>query len=242
MPPDCPIVRTSGRRYGPPMPVDLSTLVADSAAEKDLREYFTEYGPLYSGRRFESLGGGGDRPPVRDIITAEDLVAVGMLKVRVPEEVAIGLLDGDLGRRISDELQRIPCGPELGTPGAAELVADGQPAEVAWKLLTAQHGVDYVIAGKLLARKRPRLIPVYDQVVRCQLGWPEHFWLRLHDRLARDEEALRRDLAALRALAEVPPAVTVLRVLDVVLWMRHYRDHDYKDARRCSGRGTVTFD
>lgn len=54
----------------------------------------------------------------------------------------------------------------------ADVLAEGSPADQAWHLLCAQHGVDWVIAGKLLARKRPRLLPVYDKVVRCALGRP----------------------------------------------------------------------
>jgi len=35
------------------------------------------------------------------------------------------------------------------------------------------------MAGKLLARKRPSLIPVYDEIVRCAFGWPENIWTAL---------------------------------------------------------------
>lgn len=42
----------------------------------------------------------------------------------------------------------------------ADVVADGSPAAVVWHLLCGQYGVDWVIPGKLLARKRPRLLPV----------------------------------------------------------------------------------
>jgi hypothetical protein len=47
--------------------------------------------PGFTGRRFESLGGGGDHAVTRDLITAEDLVAVQMLSVHVPADVAIDL-------------------------------------------------------------------------------------------------------------------------------------------------------
>ena len=48
----------------------------------------------------------------------------------------------------------------------------------------------WVTAGKLLARKRPRLIPVYDRVVRCALGRPAKPWRWLNDAFALDAEAL----------------------------------------------------
>ncbi|MEV5508792.1 DUF6308 family protein [Streptomyces orinoci] len=49
----------------------------------------------------------------------------------------------------------------------ADVLAEGSPADQAWHLLCAQYGVDWVIAGKLLVRKRPRLLPVYDKA-----AWP----------------------------------------------------------------------
>ncbi len=138
----------------------LLDLVRAESAARNLRAYFDDNGPrLYSGRRFESLAGGGDRPDTRNMITAEDLVAVQMLSVTVPAETAIGLLEGELGGRIGELLAAIPTDVELGTDHADELVADGQAADQAWHLLDEQPGIDYVIAGKLMARKRPHLTP-----------------------------------------------------------------------------------
>ena len=37
----------------------------------------------------------------------------------------------------------------------------------------SEHGIGFVTAGKLMARKRPRLIPVYDDVVKCALDEPQ---------------------------------------------------------------------
>lgn len=79
-----------------------------------------------------------------------------------------------------------------------------------------------MIAGKLLARKRPRLLPVYDKVVRCALGRPRpSFWLALYAALREDDRALHRQLLALRQVAGVPEAVSALRVCDVAVWMGH---------------------
>ncbi|MDX3862192.1 DUF6308 family protein [Streptomyces europaeiscabiei] len=78
-------------------------------------------------------------------------------------------------------------------------------------------------------RKRPRLLPVYDQVVRCVLGRPKSFWF---DALRADNRALHRELMALRQSADLPAAVSALRVCDVVLWMHHRTDHQ---QRSCIG-------
>lgn len=105
---------------------------------------------------------------------------------------------------------------------AATVLSDGSPADQAWHLLRDQPDVGWVIAGKLLARKRPQLLPVYDKVVRCALGRPRpSFWLTLHAALRADNRALHRQLLALREAAGVAETVSVLRVCDVVVWMGH---------------------
>ncbi|MGW3619140.1 DUF6308 family protein [Micromonospora arida] len=223
------------------MAADLLDLVRADSAFDNLRAYFDETLPRpYSGRRFEALAGGGDRPTTRDVITADDLVAVRMLSVTVPAEASVGLLEGELGEQINGLLAQIPTDVELGTARAMCLVADGQAADRAWCLLDEQIGIDYVIAGKVMARKRPHLIPVYDQVVRCLYGEPEKVWLRLHRRLAADRGVLREELALLRARTGIPFAVSLLRVLDVVLWMHHRRPHLRTGS--CPGFGSVGLD
>lgn len=191
-----------------------------------------------SVRRFEILAGGGDRRDTRDVITGDDLVAVQMLSVRFPSEVAIGLLDGDLGRQMTSLLSKIPTDVDLGTERAQELVSDGSHAHQAWHLVERQREVGYVIAGKLMARKRPRLIPVYDRVLTCLFGAPDHVWLRLHRRLAADGGKLRDELAALRAQSRIPAAVSLLRVLDVILWMEHRHTHQ---PSSCPGFAAVAL-
>jgi hypothetical protein len=84
-----------------------------------------------------------------------------------------------LGIQVSALLRHIPATLALGEPGARVHVLDSSPADQAWHLLDARDGVGWVIAGKLLARKRPHLIPVWDHVVRCAMGYPENAWLWL---------------------------------------------------------------
>ncbi|MFJ8351769.1 DUF6308 family protein [Streptomyces sp. NPDC094153] len=191
----------------------------------DLRRYFGIDLPPgavpFTGSRFEHLAGGGDRPEVADRITAEDLVAVQTLSVTVPASVALDLLEGCLGAQLSGLLHAIPRDIDM-VDAEADVVADGSPAAQAWHLLCDQYGVDWVIAGKLLARKRPRLLPVYDKVVRCALGRPRpSFWLALHAALRADDYALHRQLLVLRQVAGVPETVSALRVCDVAVWMGH---------------------
>ncbi len=227
----------SGMSHAPLEPAQLLAVVDDQASVEDLRSYFglglvAGSSPPFTGGRFEALGEGGDRPGVADGITAEDLVAVQMLSVRVPAEVALELLEGQLGEEVAAELTEIPTDVDLGTPDAARLLADGGPADRAWHLLDSEDEVSWTIAGKLLARKRPRLVPVYDRVVRCALGRPSDAWLWLNERFENDDRALPRQLTAVQAEAGVPEYVTPPRVLDVILWMRHHRSHQPSRCRR----------
>jgi hypothetical protein len=157
----------------------------------------------YTGQWFETFAAGGD--PHR--IAAEDLYAVEALSVQVPFAVGRELLEGQLGRDVSAHLREIPLDAELGATGADKLVDGTGHADQAWHLLKSRNGrgektgVGWVIAGKLLARKRPKLIPVYDTIVRCQFGAPKRVWHNLHSRLAADDGALRLALADARSAA-----------------------------------------
>lgn len=201
------------------------------SALADLKAYFAEpHGGRpshsgYSGRFFERLGGGGDSPTVWDRFTAEDLLAVQMLSVSVPPETSIAILHGELGRKLSMHLRRIPSDVALGEPEAAEHIADGAAADRAWQLLNDQTDTGWVTAGKLMARKRPHLLPVYDNVVSCALGKPKRLWQSLHAVLTTDTAGTRSRLVELRASACIPAEVGELRILDVVIWMGHRQQH-----------------
>lgn len=219
----------------PPLAHRLNGLITSDQAVSDLRCYFgagllDEEVP-FTGSRFEHLAGGGDRQAVARVVTADDLIAVQTLSVRIPAQVAVELLEGDLGVRLSELLSSVGFDIDMVEAEAADL-AEGSPAHTAWRVLCDQPGIGWVTAGKLLARKRPRLLPVYDQVVRCVLGRPKSFWLDLHGALRADNHALHRELMALRQSADLPATVSALRVCDVVLWMHHRTDHQ---QRSCIG-------
>lgn len=211
-------------------------ILADSRSVPDLRRYFSLDPapglPLFSGRRFESLGPGCRQEDDHNRFTPADLLAVQCLSVTVPIEVALDLLDGDLGRQVSGLLSKIPTDVGLGTGDAWSLVEDGREADQAWHVLKAQDDVGCVTAGKLLARKRPHLIPTWDHVVRCALGRPDRAWLWIDDLLRTGEAIVLRRLGDLHGQAELPSAVSLLRVLDVVIWMRH---RDLHRPSRCPG-------
>lgn len=223
-----------------PLTIDvekLSGILRGEQAKTDLRRYFgvglaEGEPPAFTGGRFELLAGGGDQPDVRDEFTAADLLAVEMLGVRVPAPVALDLLEGPLGKRVAKYLRDIPSDVPLWADDAEHLIAEGGPADLLWHLLREQEDLGWVTAGKLLARKRPRLVPVYDDIVKCAMGKPGNFWTALRSALRHDGCRLLRDIRALKETSAIPPAVTELRTLDVAVWMHHRIDHT---KRGCTG-------
>jgi hypothetical protein len=220
-------------RTVPRNPIDLSTLLSwvdDPRAIAHLSEYFEPHRPpgsmpRYSGSRFEFLAGGGDRPEAANRITIDDLVAVTLLSVDVPGDVALKLLEGQLGPDVARHLEHIPTDVSIDDPAAVELFSSSSHARVAWDLLEEPHGMGWVITNKLLARKRPQLIPVYDGVVQCAFGHPVGLWNWLLAMFAENGRVLNEHLLAARAAAEVSSAVSPLRILDVIVWMRHRPNH-----------------
>jgi Family of unknown function (DUF6308) len=120
--------------------------------------------PFYTGAAFDTWDSTGTRSRDVNVFTAaDDLVAVTFLSVRVGPLAAYVLL-GERGSDFSEILEMI--GPDRDLVDEAEEIPRDWPA---WELdreLTCLPDVGPTLASKLIARKRPRLVPVYDSVVR----------------------------------------------------------------------------
>jgi hypothetical protein len=181
----------------------------------------------YSGACFERLGGGGDRPEVAYHVTADDLLAVSMLSVRVIRYYALDVLVYE-SREISRLLAQIPLDVTLADTGADKLIAEGGPAWELWELLHhikpsfERSQLGPVAAGKLLARKRPQLIPVYDSYVERALKRTRThgtWWSDLHRQLTEDTVLISK-LEAVRTRAGADAAhLSLLRIFDIMCWM-----------------------
>ncbi|GED89740.1 hypothetical protein TNCT6_68250 [Streptomyces sp. 6-11-2] len=100
-------------------------------------------------------------------IMAEDLVAVRTLRVTVSAPVALDIPEGRLGERRTGLPHSVPSGMGMDMVEMADL-APGSPAARSWHLLRDQPDVGWAIAGKPLARKRPRLLLIHLRP-RCTL-------------------------------------------------------------------------
>jgi hypothetical protein len=186
----------------------------------------------YSGAYFERLGGGGDRPETAFTFTSEDLLAVSMLSVRIDGYHALHVLHYQ-ARELNGLLAAIPPDVTLTDPQAADLIAEDGPAQALWQAICDIHPrPEYdrtgpVAAGKLLARKRPRLIPVYDSRVKKVLSRPRidrSWWHDLRARLIEDHELVAQ-LKSVRGRADAGH-MSLLRVFDVMCWMFSWEDED----------------
>ncbi|NKY38147.1 DUF6308 family protein [Cellulomonas septica] len=190
----------------------------DEAADV-LRRYFTPRPEgQFSGAHFERLGGGGDRPAIANEFTAEDLVAVSMLSVDIGGDAALEIL---LHRRnrLHELLRQVSTDVSLASLPADSLGADW-PVRAIYSELLAISGIGDTAASKLLARKRPHLVPVFDSVVDAELSLVKRrLWLSLHDWLNADGGANATHLATLRGRAGLGHDISLLRVFDVLTWM-----------------------
>lgn len=171
----------------------------------------------YSGAWFDTIGGPGDAPDVAYRFTPADLVAVSTLSVPIPGWVAVELLHRR-AHEFSALLTAVPQDTDLheATDEDLDTVFALQDA------LDTVAKVGHVTRSKLLARKRPRLIPIRDQHVLLALVGRKYGRLTrpLRDALRDNPELLDR-LDSLRSQHPDQP-LSFLRVLDIVVWMRTY--------------------
>ncbi|MEX1262790.1 MAG: DUF6308 family protein [Actinomycetota bacterium] len=169
----------------------------------------------FAGTTFDLLDGGGEATPR---ITVGDLLAVSLLNTPYPARAVRDLLGGT-GEQLAVSLAAIPAGLPLADADEAIL----QQADEAWSQLMALNNVGRTRVSKLLARKRPHLIPITDSIVDERLSPQQSplsvdLWSALRDQL---QDGLSDDLASIRRDAGVPEQISLLRVLDVAIWMRH---------------------
>ena len=115
-----------------------------------------------------------------------------------------------------------------------DLAANRVAAEL-WRLLVSRRYVGPTVASKLLAAKRPHLIPIFDRYVADYVLPEEHrqrweWWTPWRDLLTGAEK--KELAAALQHLrnrgAETKPELPIadlsdLRLMDIVIWMSEDR-------------------
>lgn len=181
-------------------------------------DYYDEDGP-FAGRLFDGLA---NNNPLE--FTAEDLVAASLLDVRFdPRAVRALLVESS---RINDLLYR------LGSDRPLWEVEDLAAANSLWAELR-RVPIGPTRTSKLLARKRPGMLPILDSVISRHLclDGAEDRWVLLRESLA--DENLREAIDAM-APREVQVPST-LRLLDVATWMRYSESTNARRVRKKHG-------
>lgn len=220
-------------------------LLEEKYARGLLHSYFQRDGTgiVYSGAMFDTYpaapeSGTTARPGATDEITDTDLIALSMLGIRVTGYQALTIMQ-KRHQDIRHLLARIPAHARIEDDASADLLARDRPAWELWELLrdiqdrTKEARLGAVAAGKLLARKRPDLIPIEDSQIAAVLSrkppdrderwWSDVRSAALDDRPDASGTTLWRYLTRLRDHAG-RDHLPLLRVLDIICWMHARRD------------------
>lgn len=201
------------------LPSDAGSIVDEILAESHAKALVAAYfdpAAGFAGGLFDTLG---EPDPFR--VTVADLLATSLLDVRF-RPAAVRAILGPEADAISARLREVD--PAVPIWAGGELL-DGPLTEL-WVLLRRLRGVGPVTTSKLLARKRPHLVPIVDRVVLRTLGLsPLGSWQAIRGVLMDEERRAR--------LAALAPAdgVSVLRLLDVLLWMRGSESRAVRQVR-----------
>ena len=191
-----------------------------------------------SGALFETFGGRGDTGADANRFTYADCFAPSFLSVNIPPKGAYHLVQGDLSSSTAQKLAGIPTNAvlDLATWSQLEPTVDSL-----FKELKSIRNIGWVGASKLLARKRPALIPVLDNVLyhAFDLSTREHAkvtWKRIAEFVS--DPGINASLAEIRlaAISNITSGnftdvlilarlstLSVIRVLDICVWEEHHK-------------------
>jgi hypothetical protein len=173
---------------------------------------FFEPAQPFAGHTFDGLG---VNDPYR--VTGDDIAAVTLLDVRLHPLAVRALLEAQAAT-VTEHLRGIPE------------VLDLQRVVRLYDFLDRLPGVGETKATKLLARKRPRLVPIVDSVVRRALPLSDQPLVLLQQlRAAMCDEERRQRVRELPPERE-GPAITEMRLVDAAIWMQYSRS---RYVRRC---------
>lgn len=200
----------------------IQRVSVDEGVEYLRKYYFAEAG-YYTGSEFERIG---VEPGFENKFTAADLYSVETLAVRVPARAGIAIL-GEESSAFNGLLEQIP-NVAIGSLSESEfekhLGLESKAMEL-WDLLRrnrpgdSRWGVGPTTTSKIMARKRPHLIPIEDSVVNRVIDLGRGDSWRLWWEAFQAEGDYLEDRATMLRGEIGRPELSTLRVFDVMLWM-----------------------
>lgn len=197
----------------------LSDPVARSRIEEHLHRYFgANPADLFSGRLFETFSGRSER---QDRFDPYDVLAAESLSVSIPSDVVDWLLEPDSERdELLSECVSLVGGDSVGLWSCDESwLLESSPFSRLYETLR-RPGLGPTKRSKLLATKLPTMVPVRDSLVEelLDLKSSRSWWGPIRRVLTEGHQPAWAMLASC-TLPHGAPDVSVLRRLDVVLWM-----------------------
>lgn len=168
--------------------------------------------------------------PMSNEIGVADLLAVTLMDERYRPGAIRELLWGEAGKRCGELLEKIPTKTPIWQ--AKDLTG---PETELWRPLGALPQVGSTRAAKLMARKRPKLIPVYDSIVGEFVAPAATYWDIYREFLADDDN--RAAVDGLRPDGVDNEKLPTLRLVDTAVWMRYSRSVSARKARISVGLG-----
>ena len=197
----------------------IHSFIDDAAAIRLLTKY---HGGAYTGSRFDTAT--QLKSLDRDRFTAHDFAAVAVLSVPLSGRAIVGLMQREA--ELAALLESVPDDVDLVSASDAVLEA----VFAVQRVLDELTDVGHVTRSKLLAHKRPELVPIRDKHVLAALIGRDHgaFTKPLRDVLKADGPITER-LEAVQDQADLQEPISNIRALDVIVWMSTHGDSQVSD-------------
>jgi len=218
---------TAALSFPPALLGDLTDLddvdaLRSTPAYRHAHAYFVGSGdhPAYAGSHFERIGHPWWEDATANTFTPSDLLALGTLSTPLKKYTAARLLEPNVLERVTPLLREISLDSSIAEESASKALADDSPAAVLYNLVRNVGGMGKTRTSKLLARKRPGLVPIRDSNVEAAFGGSKlEAWWVPYRTMALAGEIPPIDLASrVHQLLDLSPIYTPLRVLDAILW------------------------
>lgn len=196
------------------------SFASQEQAVKVLNYYFRELGPGnrgFTGGQWDGFDPSGTRAASAGVFTVDDLVACALLSAPIPGRAALELLT----RRRNDFIEGLKViGDDRDLIDLKDPPAELRAMSDLYKSLCALPGVGMTRATKLMARKRPRLVPIVDSVINKSIfqEGPKH-WEPLYEALVANDQELWTWLTHVKEISKVQECVPTIRIFDVLAWM-----------------------
>jgi hypothetical protein len=193
-----------------------------NCAERALDLYFNTDGHGYTGSQFEHLVDNANP----NLITARDLLSVNSLSVDIPVRVSLWILSDEGQSIISSHLSQVPQNLEIWSDEAEYALGPDGPMNKIWDVLKTAHwplpkqgnGLGgRTKRSKLLAAKRPHLIPIVDRVIKDVFPGVDDYWDGFRTALQNND--IRAEIE--QSTSNAPSHLSLLRKIDAVIWTSH---------------------